>query len=78
MQRVRRIALNPCSLRVGATAFAAMILIGGAGCKKSEPEPTAPGYYTGPIKPKGEVAPPGGGPAGGAKKPGAALGEADK
>lgn len=38
------------------------------GCKQSEPEPSVPGYYTGPIKRKSEVAPgPGGGPAAGEK-----------
>ena len=35
-----------------------------AGCAKKEPPPTVPGYYSGPIKPKGEVAP---GPTTGAK-----------
>ncbi|NLH99956.1 MAG: hypothetical protein GX446_10765 [Chthonomonadales bacterium] len=38
-----------------------------AGCRQKEPEPTVPGYYTGPIKPKGEVAP---GPATGGAKAG--------
>lgn len=35
-----------------------------AGCGKKEPPPSVPGYYTGPIKPKGDVAP---GPTTGAK-----------
>jgi len=42
------------------------------GCGKKEPEPSVPGYYTGPIKPKGEDAP---GPAG-AARPGARGGAA--
>lgn len=64
--------------RVGALALTVSIALGMLalpGCKKSEPEPSAPGYYTGPIKPKGEVAP---GPGAGAKpgsKPSAATGD---
>jgi hypothetical protein len=51
--------------RTLAAAFAAVTLVAvAAGCAKKEPEPSMPGYYTGPIKPKGEVAP---GPASGAK-----------
>lgn len=66
--------------RTTAASFLTLCLCVGAlsllvGCGKKEPEPTVPGYYTGPIKPKGEVAP---GPANQAKpgqKGGAATGE---
>jgi hypothetical protein len=52
---------------------ATAVLIGAvAGCAKKEPPPTVPGYYTGPIRPKGEVAP---GPMG-APKAGKPAGEA--
>jgi hypothetical protein len=40
-----------------------------AGCGKKEPAPSVPGYYTGPMRPKNEVAPgPTGAPKGGARK----------
>jgi len=57
---------------VCAFLFAVGSLPFAAGCGKKEPEPNVPGYYTGPIKPKGEVAP---GPAG-AARPGARGGAA--
>jgi hypothetical protein len=46
----------------------ACCLAGLAGCGKEKPEPTVPGYYEGPIKPKNDVAP---GPGGAEAKPGA-------
>jgi len=47
-------------------AVGALLLTFSFGCKKEE-EPIVPGYYTGPIKPKGEAMPTAGG-----KGPGAA------
>ncbi len=52
-------------VRALGASFAAVLMVGiVAGCGKTEPPPTVPGYYTGPIKPKGDVAP---GPTTGAK-----------
>lgn len=51
------------------SALVTLALVPGlSGCKKSEPEPNVPGYYTGPMKTKGEVAPgPGAGQKAGSK-----------
>ncbi len=40
----RRIAI------VGAVVFSCSLLVG---CAQQEPPPSAPGYYSGPMKPKG-------------------------
>ncbi len=59
-------AMRRSLIRRAAVASIAATLLAGivAGCAKKEPPPSVPGYYTGPIKPKGDVAP---GPTTGAK-----------
>lgn len=49
----------------------ALLLMVSVGCKQKE-EPTAPGYYTGPLTPKGKAGPTmgGKGQAGGKQNPG--------
>lgn len=55
--------MRPLAVALAACTLAGMV----AGCRKKEPEPSVPGYYQGPIKPKGEVAP---GPSTGGTKAG--------
>lgn len=65
-----------CSLLAASAAVGSLGLMafGSMGCGKKEPEPSAPGYYTGYMRPKGEVAP---GPNTQGKKPGPKAGAAD-